>query len=120
MNRASSASSVTLRRGQTLLKAVREIVRNTGEVFVKWLNGSLEAKSALNNVAKYVARSDKRMDGKLLSCLPFGMMALRPVSDSDDSAVVLASLSCLGSRELFLCWGGFLAVLVTGLTIRLR
>jgi hypothetical protein len=90
------------------------------KVFMKWLKGSWEAKRALNSVAKYVVLCDKRTDGKFLSCLPFGMMALRPVSDSSDSEVVLASLSSLVCRGLFLRWDGFLIVLLARLTIGLR
>lgn len=93
LNSASSVSSVTLKKGQTLLKAVQEIVKNTNEVFVKWSKGSWEVKSALDSIVKYLVLSDKMMDGNILSCLPFGMMALRPVSDSSNPEVVLASLS---------------------------
>ena len=43
LNKVSSVSTVILRWGQTFSNTWREILRNLGDVLIKWLNGSLEA-----------------------------------------------------------------------------
>jgi hypothetical protein len=123
LNKTSSVSTVILRWGQTLLKAVREVLRNMGDVFTKWSKGSSEAYRALKSIERYLVFDDKRIEGRLVSLLPpFGMMALRPASKGESSGVALACLTdflCSTGLMIFpLSMGVILLWTARGLTAR--
>ena len=76
------------------MNAVREMVRNCMEFFLKWSNGCSEAKRALKRVAKYFLLKDKINEGSALSLLPhFG--------------IKIASGSA-GPAAAFLAWSSWL------------
>ena len=115
LKRTSSVSTLILRWGQTLSKAVREFFRKTGENFWKSSNGFSEAQRAQSNVEKYCVLDAKIMEGSCLRLLlPFGIRALRPASVDDSVSAVWAR--CAG----FLRWYGLLASRLTGFFVWTR